>query len=129
MTTEIEKELYERYGASEQMYTEYDNCCLCIKECIFKYPVITAEKVLRLINILADMCYKISFSRNGKTKNLRRIVVEITECGENINKKFWICENKFKNGTENLCGGLIQLYNHLDQQERNEIKKVLNNGI
>lgn len=125
MATEIEKELFGKYGVSkvQRCSLDSDNCPFCFShkcsECdvddIMIYTPITADKVLRLEEIILNKYGNIQLNKaqddypyQYETKDL------FTD---------W-----HKTKVEAISSLLFGVYDELTPQERNEIKTIIEEG-
>ena len=127
MTTEIEKELFEKYGVSLVRRCSLDSnncpfgfshkCSECDVDDINTYPPITAEKVLRLIELLIKNGLEIGFSYSDIHNTYHS-----SKDNHNVDGYLSCIEKDFMSSFYSL---LIQIHKDLTPQERKEVKEIL----
>lgn len=125
MTTEIEKKFFETFGTGKicTYQIDYNPCvyktnhigckhCQIDKDYYWKYPPITAEKVLRLEEIILN-----------KYENIQLNKAQDDYPYQYETKDLFTDWHKTK--VEAISALLFGIYNDLTPQERNEVKEVL----
>lgn len=129
MTTEIEKELFEKYGVIKVQRCSLDSnncpfgfshqCSECDVDDVMIYTPITADKVLRLEELLFFDYGDLQIQAKSDGATFKEYKYFLYQSG-----KYHIKSNA-ETRVEALCFLLAELHPSLTPQERNEVVNIL----